>query len=53
MCGLGIVIGGAFFVFLFVFCLFAPDLSVNLCSFLFVLGTSKSPDKEDRKEEGE
>ena len=34
-------------------CLFASDLFINLCSFLFVLGTQKSPDKEDKKEEGE
>jgi len=52
MWGFDIVIGSAFFV-LFVFCLFASDLFINLCSFLFVSGTPKSPDKEDRKEEGE
>ena len=53
MWGLGIVIGfgGAFF--LFDFCLFVSDLFINLCSFLFVLGTPKSAGKEDRKEEGE
>ena len=52
-----IAIGRAFFVCLFVclfvFYLFASDLPINLCSFLFVSGTPTSPDKEDRKEEGE
>ena len=53
MWGFDIVIGSAFFVCLFVFCLFASDLFINLCSILFVSGTPKSPDKEDRKAEGE
>ena len=51
MWGFDFVIGSAFI--LFVFRLFDSDLFINLCSFLFVPGTSKSPDKEDRKEEGE
>ena len=43
-------LGGVFFYF--VFCLFVSDLFINLC-FMFVSGTPKSADKEDRKQEGE
>ena len=55
MWGFGIVIGGGvlLLLLLFVFCLFASDLFINLCSFLLVSGTPTSPEKEDKKEEGE
>jgi len=59
MWGFAIVIGRAFFVCCLFVCLFVRLLfvcfrfAINLCSFLFVSGTPKSPDKEDRKEEGE